>query len=106
MKQLKQLRNLLLSIIIGSILIIPAASLQAAPPEATPPGTTAYVKDRILLRVEPKPTARAIATLEANAQVQVNHCKGGWCSVTKQGVTGYVLEEFLFRKTPLPPAKR
>ncbi len=98
---MKRLRNLLLSVIVGFIFSIPTASLQAAPP-----GTTAYTKDRILLRIKPKPTARFIATLEADVRVHVNNCAEGWCSVTTHGLTGYVLEKFLVRKTSLPPEKR
>jgi SH3-like domain-containing protein len=98
---MKRLRNLLLSVIIGCIFSIPFASLQAAPP-----GTTAYIKDRILLRIEPKPTARVTATLAAGVRVRVNHCAEGWCSVTTQGLTGYVLEKFLVRAMSRPPAKR
>ena len=98
---MKLLRNLLLSEIIGFICGIPTAALQAAPA-----GTTAYTKDRILLRVEPKPTARVTASLEANVRVRVNHCAEGWCSVTVQGLTGYVLEKLLVRDMSRPPAKR
>ncbi len=93
-----RLRNLLLSAIIGFVFSIPTAALQAAPA-----GTTVYTKDRIRLRIEPKPTARVIATLEANVRVHVNSCAEGWCSVTTQGLTGSVLEEFLVRKTSRPP---
>ncbi len=98
---MKRLRTVLLSVVIGCIFSIPPAVLQAAPP-----GTTAYIKDRILLRVEPKPTARVVATLAANVRVRVNHCAEGWCSVTTQGLTGYVLEKFLVREMSRPPAKR
>ena len=94
-------RNLLLSVIIGFIFSIPTAALQAAPA-----GTTAYTKDRILLRAEPKPTARVTATLEASVRVHVNHCAEGWCRVTVQGLTGYVLERFLIKDMSRPPAKR
>lgn len=97
---MKRLRNLLLSAIIGFLFSIPAAALQAAPA-----GTTAHTKDRILLRVEPKLTARVTATLEANVRVHVNHCAEGWCSVTTKGLTGYVLEKFLVREMSRPPAK-
>lgn len=98
---MKRLRNLLLSLIIGFIFSIPAVAQQAAPPR-----TTVYIKDRIRLRVEPKPTARVIATLEMGVQVHVNYCAEGWCSVTMHGLTGYVLEEFLVEKMPRPPAQR
>lgn len=98
---MRRLRNALLLVVIGFIFSIPPLALQAAPP-----GTTAYIKDRILLRVEPKPTARVIATLEANVRVHVNHCAEGWCSITTQGLTGYVLEKFLIREMSRPPAKQ
>ena len=96
-----RLRNLLLSVIIGFVFSIPAAALQAAPARKT-----AYTKDKILLRAEPKPTARVTASLEANVRVRVNHCAEGWCSVTVQGLTGYVLEKLLVRDMSRPPAKR
>ncbi len=100
---MKRLLALLLAVIIVSIFSIPAPALQAAPPR-----TTAYTKDRILLRIEPKPTARVIATLESNVRVRVNNCAEGWCSVTTHthGLTGYVLEKFLVEKTSPPPVKR
>ncbi len=98
---MKRLRNLLLSVVIGCTFSIPPAALQAAQP-----GTTASIKDKILLRVEPKPTARVIATLAANVRVRVNHCAQGWCSITTQGLTGYVLEKFLVREMSRPPANR
>ncbi len=98
---MKRLRNLLLSVIIGFVFSIPTAALQAAPAR-----TTVYTKDRIRLRIKPKPTASIIATLEANVPVHVNSCAEGWCSVTTQGLTGYVLEKFLVREMSRPPAKR
>ncbi len=98
---MKRLRTVLISVIIGFIVSIPAAALQAAPPK-----TTAYVKDKILLRIKPEPTARYIASLEAGVRVRVNNCAEGWCSVTTQGLTGYVLEKFLVREMSRPPANR
>ncbi len=98
---MKRLRYVLFSVVIGCIFSIPPAALQAAPP-----GTTAYIKDRILLRVEPKPTARVTATLAAGVRVRVNNCTEGWCSVTTQGLTGYVMEKFLVREMSRPPANR
>jgi uncharacterized protein YraI len=98
---MKLLRNLLLSVIIGFIFSIPSAALQAAPA-----GTTAHTKVKILLRAKPKPTARVTATLEADVRVHVNSCAEGWCSVTVQGLTGYVLEKFLIRDMPRSPAKQ
>ena len=96
-----RLRNLLLSVIIGFVFSIPAAALQAAPARKT-----AYTKDKILLRAEPKPTARATASLEANVRVRVNSCAEGWCSISVQGLTGYVLERFLIRDMSRSPAKQ
>ncbi len=101
---MKRLRSLLLCLIIGCIFIAPAAAVQAAQSGKTVP-TTVYTKDRIRLRTEPRPTAPVVATLEARVQVHVNSCAEGWCSITTQGLTGYVLEEFLVRKMPRPPAK-
>jgi uncharacterized protein YraI len=91
-----RLRNLLLCVIIGLIFSMPVAELQAARP-----GTTAYTKDAIGLRAEPKLTADVIATLAAGVRVQVNYCSEGWCNVTTKGLTGFVVEQ-LIRKT-LPP---
>ncbi len=98
---MKRLRNLLLLVGILFIFSIPPAALQAAPP-----GTTACIKDSILLRIEPKPTARVTATLAKDVRVRVNHCAEGWCSVTTQGLTGYVLEKFLVRTMSRPSATR
>ncbi len=98
---MKRLRNLLLSVIIGFIFSIPSAALPAVPP-----GTTASIKDSILLRIKPKPAARVIASLATHVRVQVNSCAEGWCSVTTQGLTGYVLEKFLIREMSRPQAKR
>ncbi len=98
---MKRLLSLFLSVVIGFIFSIPPAALQAAQP-----GTMAYTKDKILLRIEPKPTARFIATLETGVRVHVNNCAEGWCSVTTQGLNGYVMEKFLVRAMSLPPANR
>ncbi|HEY6012144.1 MAG TPA: SH3 domain-containing protein [Nitrospirota bacterium] len=100
---MKRLRNLLLSVIIGSVFCIPAAALQAASPGTT--AYTVYTKDAIQLRVEPKLTGRAIAKLAVGVKVRVNSCAEGWCSVTTQGMTGYVVEELLVRKLSRPPTK-
>ncbi len=98
---MKRLRTLLLLVGILFFFSIPPAAVQAAPP-----GSTAYIKDKILLRVEPKPTARVVATLAANVRVRVNHCTEGWCSITAQGLTGFVMEKFLVRAMSRPPADR
>jgi SH3-like domain-containing protein len=100
---MKRLRTLLISVIIGSAFSIPIAALQAAPPRTA--AYTAYTKDAIRLRVEPKLTGRVIATLAAGVQVRVSSCSEGWCSVTTKGLTGYVVEELLVRKLSRPPAK-
>jgi uncharacterized protein YraI len=92
-----RLRNLLLAVVIGFIFSMPVVELQAARP-----GTTAYITDAIGLRAEPKPTANVIATLAAGVLVTVNHCSEGWCNVSTKGLTGFVLEKFLIRKTPPP----
>ncbi len=92
-----RLRNLLLSVIIGFIISMPVAELQAARP-----GTTAYTRDAIGLRAEPKLTASVIATLAVGVRVQVNYCSEGWCNVSTKGLTGFVLEKFLAGKM-LPP---
>lgn len=92
-----RLRNLLLAVIIGFIFSMPAAELQAARP-----GSTAYTKDAIGLRAEPKLTASVIATLAAGVLVTVNYCSEGWCNVSTKGLTGFVFEKFLTRKTPPP----
>ncbi len=92
-----RLRNLLLFVIIGFIFSMPAAELQAARPE-----TTAYTKEALGLRTEPKLTATVIATLAAGVRVEVNYCREGWCKVSTKGLTGFVVEKFLIRKTSLP----
>ncbi len=97
---MKRLRNLLLSVTITCSFCIPAALLQAAQP-----GTMTYTTmDSIGLRVEPKPTARVIATLAPHVRVRVNFCDHGWCNVTAKGITGYVLEDFLALSAP--PAEK
>ncbi len=92
-----RLRNLLLSVIIGSVFSMAVAELQAARPV-----TTAYTKDAIGLRAEPKLTARVIATLAVGVRVRVNYCSEGWCNVSTKGLTGFVIERFLMR-TMSPP---
>ncbi len=92
-----RLRNLLLFVIIGFIFSMPAAQLQAARPV-----TTAYTRDAIGLRAEPKLTARVIATLAVGVRVRVNYCSEGWCNVSTKGLTGFVIERFLIR-TMSPP---
>jgi uncharacterized protein YgiM (DUF1202 family) len=96
---MKRLRTVLLSALIGFIFGIPVAELQAARP-----GTTAYTKDAIGLRDKPRPTARVIGTLAARVRVRVNSCSEGWCKVSTQGLTGYVMEDLLVRRTAPPPA--
>ncbi len=96
---MKRLRNLLLSVIIGCIFSMPVAELQAARP-----GTKAYIEDAIALRTEPKLTASVIATLAVGVWVRVNNCSEGWCNVSTNGLTGFVLEKFLLEKMP-PPRK-
>jgi uncharacterized protein YgiM (DUF1202 family) len=95
-----RLRNLLLSVIIGSLFSMPAAELHAARPGTT--AYTAYTKDAIGLRAEPKLTASVIATLAAGVRVRVNSCSEGWCNVSTKGLTGFVIEQFLIRNTPPP----
>lgn len=95
-----RLPNLLLFVIIGFIFSMPVAELQAARPGTT--AYTAYTKDAIGLRAEPKLTADVIATLAAGVRVRVHYCSEGWCNVSTKGLTGFVLEKFLIRKT-LPP---
>ncbi len=94
---MKRLRNLFLSVaVLTFIFSIPSALLQAAQP-----GSTTYsTMETIGLRVEPKPTARVIATLAPHVRGRVNFCASGWCNVTVQGLTGYVLEDFLAMSAP------
>jgi uncharacterized protein YgiM (DUF1202 family) len=97
---MKRPRVLLLFVVIGALFIIPATALRAAPAK-----TTAYTKDRIMLRAAPDPTARVIIEFPAYARVRVNHCAAGWCSITMGGRTGYALENLLIIKSR-PPAKK
>ena len=95
-----RLRNLLLPVIIGFIFSMPVDELHAAALGTT--AYTAYTKDTIGLRAEPKITVGVIATLAGGVQVQVNYCREGWCNVSTKGLNGFVLERFLMRKV-LPP---
>ena len=92
-----RLRNLLLSVTIGFIFSMPVAGLQAARP-----GMTAYTKDAIGLRAEPKLTADVIATLAVGVRVRVNYCSKGWCNVSTKGLTGFVIERFLMKSMSSP----
>ena len=100
---MKRMRALLLSVVIGALFSIPLAEPQAAPPATT--AYTIYTKDAVRLRTEPKLTGRVIATVSAGVRVRVNSCAAGWCSITTQGLTGYIVEELLVRKLSRPPAK-
>jgi SH3-like domain-containing protein len=77
------------------LLLALAAPLGAQ--QVQPRDTLAITTAAATVRAQPAPNAQALGRVTAGAQVRLHTCADGWCRVTTQQLTGYILEEYLNR---------
>lgn len=54
---------------------------------------------------KPKPGAEAVAYLAPHAAADLDRCKGGWCRVKADGVSGWAPESSLWGAAPAPQCR-
>ena len=91
---------------LSALALFLAAAAPLGAQQAQPRDTLAVTTAAVTLRVQPAANAQALGTVAAGAQVRLYTCADGWCRVSAQQLTGYVLEEYLSRgAVPAAPAQ-
>jgi len=67
--------------------------------------TLAYTKAIVTIRAKPFANARALGRVDAAVPVRLYACSAGWCSIARDRLAGYVLQEYLSPQ-PTPVVER
>jgi len=58
---------------------------------------SAFATSPLNVRTGPGTSYRVIDTLRRGERVEIEHCRGSWCAVSKRGVDGWVSANYLSR---------